>query len=182
MNAEDNAAILKMEIEKRDALLLEIEASKARQEVYSRTALSIAGGSPAWKKVDEKIQKEISLQRRLSEDLNTTDARISAYEELAKILSKGNSTFKLREGTDLAKAEQFIRSCKGEVVIERIWEYLGYEMNPKKKKSVRASLKSYARDRKVFKLGAQPESFSLIEFEQKPQSLIVDDFGGVAKK
>jgi hypothetical protein len=66
----------------------------------------------------------------------------------------------------MAKVRDLIRQTGRPMTLAEIAKTLS--LDDKRKNSVRGSLASYARDRRVFARGDGPETFTLIEFKNAP--------------
>lgn len=166
MNVEDVISNIQAEKDGIAKLTADLAHCKTRLHIFKTTKDGMGCGGSATRKLSEKIENETAAMVEIEGKITESKARLSAYEELVKILPK-DQNFKLREGSEIAKVEQHIRSAKTEVPLDEIVKAIAKDGDDlaKKKKSLRGTIRAYVRDGKVFDYGAAPDTFTLIEFK-----------------
>lgn len=167
MNLEKlNSAV---EAEKKNISLLDhsLSTCRVRLEIFKTTMAGMVGSGVNTRKIADKIDLENVSMVEIEKKINESRAKLSAYEDLLKILPN-QENFKLREGTEIASIEKFIRFSGGEVSLDDIVKHVAKAGDDiiKKKKSLRGTLRAYVRDDKVFCDGQEPDTYSLIEFRR----------------
>ena len=150
--------------------LSDLVGCHARLKVFQDALQSCLEGGSIAKKIEEKIEQERDTEAKIQKSITEFNATISALEDIKRILIKPDKQFALRPSSELFRVEQFIRSKGGPAHLDDIMRGIGVE-GEEKKKSLRGSLRAYARDGKIFENGPMVDSFSLIGLKELPAIL-----------
>jgi hypothetical protein len=153
-----------------EARSAELIGSQARLKVFRQAHQALPKDGSASNKIEEKIEQEEKAIAEIRKSIIELNATISALVEIRRILSKPDRQFTLRPTSELFRVEQFIRSKGGPVHLDDIMRGIGVE-GEEKKKSLRGSLRSYARDGRIFVNGPMVDSFTLIGLQEAPSIL-----------
>ncbi|HUD49713.1 MAG TPA: hypothetical protein VMR33_22995 [Candidatus Baltobacteraceae bacterium] len=137
--------------------------SQARVKVFQDALQTLPPGGHVAKKIEEKIEQERTEQLDIHRSFTEIKAEKSALEEIKRILTKPDKQFSLRITSELFRVEKLMKAKGVPLTLEEIMEGLGV-MGEEKKKSLRGSLRQYAKDGKIFASTALPDVFGLLEF------------------
>jgi len=171
MNAK--AALEALESEKKTLAVQtsELAACKARLTVFKSTiGISKDCGLAPSRKIEAIIREEEQKEAELGSKIVETNAKISAYEDLIEIWESEEKPVKLRENSDMAKVEKYLISIGLCAPLDDILKNVDPSATVGKKKSLRGSLRAYARTGKIFTLGSQPDTFGLLQFQKATNS------------
>jgi len=116
---------------------------------------------PLERKIDAARQEIARIEAELIEK----KAFVQGLQEALKLFPKGSTESKaetvLRQGSDMAKARDFLQDLKRPAHITEILEGIGKENNKNNRLSIGSSLAGYARKNEFFAKTA-PNTFTLI--------------------
>jgi predicted ribosome quality control (RQC) complex YloA/Tae2 family protein len=140
------------------------------------------------KKIDKKNQEIAALEAEIREtETRIREARafVQGLQEALRSVQKdaGGVTLAIktnpfRAGSDMAKAEDYLRSTGKPAYITDILQGIGKEVNKTNTKSVAGAMNNYAREGRVFTRTAA-NTFFLLELQSSDDSEtdLPDDFG-----
>jgi hypothetical protein len=130
------------------------------------------------KKIDRKTQEIVALEAQIKE----ARSYISGLQDALKVLPKDVTSSdigekKLRSGTDVAKAEQFILREGKPVYIVKILEGIGKEATKANIRSLGGAMNAYVRDGRIF-TRPRPNTYGHVKFSGSSGDIdLPPDFG-----
>ena len=122
--------------------------------------------------VKRKREEILTLERTLAEEKKF----LQGVEASLKCITKTSTgaVIKVREGSDIAKAQAALRAAKTPLHIIEILKYIDKEPTKSNRASLGGSLGSYASSGKIFKKTG-PNVYSLLEFDNESESTESDE-------
>lgn len=158
--------MLAAEREKVSAGRRAVASSDAKAGAFQQAATLLNGADPTGayrRRIEERIRRERAEARRIAEETAEAEARLEAFEETLRLLSKDVSEgTELRAGSDVARARACILEAGRPLLLDELIQQLGKPASAESRGSLRGSIGRYAREGTIF-VKTAPNTFGLLE-------------------